>query len=145
MNETPPTEEQPTRPPQKSLTELLDLIEQRANAATPGPWTHRKLHGVGGFVEAKNLAVKKAYGQEILGDDYFPELSHSKDCDFIAAARSDVPALVKALRRAVAIIASEAVYIGPLTHGYFEELSRLLTSPADHQMPISLQPEDHTP
>jgi hypothetical protein len=94
--------EQTTVSGQKPLSLILDEIEERANAATPGPWTHRTIASdPEGFVEAKNLEKPHPYGQEILGDDYFPELYKILDCAFVASARTDVPALVKALRRAI--------------------------------------------
>lgn len=71
----------------------LDAIEARANAATPGPWEpYFTVHGHPHVVRA---------GQSIWGvivsispDDY-----GRADCEFLAAARSDVPALVAEVRR----------------------------------------------
>lgn len=73
----------------------LDIIEARANAATKGPWRWQ--------------ANDKGYPQEIVGNDdglilvaqtitgpeHFPS-----EAEFIAHARTDVPALVAALREA---------------------------------------------
>lgn len=39
-DETPAASELSTIQGQKSLTDLLDEIETRANAATPGPWCY---------------------------------------------------------------------------------------------------------
>jgi hypothetical protein len=67
--------------------EQLDEIEARANAATPGPWEVLNKwwvipHG------------KSEWDGEICGNVY-----QDGDSDFIAAARSDVPALVAEVRR----------------------------------------------
>ena len=73
----------------------LDAIEARANAATKGPWAWQ--------------ANDKGYPQQIVGNDdglvlvaetftgpeHFPA-----EAEFIAHARTDVPALIAALREA---------------------------------------------
>lgn len=76
-----------------TLSVLLEEIEQRANAATPGPWI--ETHHFPRF----NIRKGDANGRCIAStsDDQEGEL----DMRFIIAARTDVPALVKALRRAV--------------------------------------------
>lgn len=50
---------------------------------TPLPWKVRKHPELGCFIEAK--IPGKPYGQEIMGDDYFPELSREADAEFIVA------------------------------------------------------------
>lgn len=81
----------------KTLTKYLNEVRQRADAATKGPWTHRSSDfDPDGFVEAREEG--KPYGQEILGDEYFPELDKSKDCVFIAHARQDVETLLEIVR-----------------------------------------------
>ena len=71
----------------------LDQIEARANAATEGPWT--------------TYTVTPHMGSEVLtapreGEDYgdyvVPEYIDMDNAAFIAHARTDVPALVAALR-----------------------------------------------
>lgn len=76
-----------------AITDRLDEIEARAAAATEGPWQAELSHG---------------------DDDSVPITSPGTDLDnpvaaaaiddalFIAAARTDVPALTKALRDVVA-------------------------------------------
>ena len=70
----------------------LDVIEARANASTPGPW-----HGLG-----------TAGGPTVFDDDLggagrpfialADDTQGERDCQFIAAARDDVPALVVEVR-----------------------------------------------
>lgn len=72
-----------------SDAELIE-IEQRAEAATPGPW----------------FARDGAYGWEVFAADVPADiivevaLSDGRDGPFIAASRTDVPALIAALREA---------------------------------------------
>lgn len=75
----------------------LDAIEQRANAATPGPW----------------LVLEQSSDEVWFGDGYYDvgptkegfEIGTAlvggerEDAKFIAAARTDVPALVAKVRR----------------------------------------------
>jgi hypothetical protein len=75
--------------------ELL-AIEARANAATPGPWE----------VEQKGCTVLRAPNgppadQSLMGDEqYYPWTpDRIEDWQFIASARTDVPALVAEVRR----------------------------------------------
>lgn len=76
---------------QKSLSVILDETEQRANAATKGPWS--KDWGRVRDGECDDICnVPRGHDWQIE-----PWISNA---EFIAAARSDVPALVKALRHA---------------------------------------------
>jgi hypothetical protein len=83
-----------------TLTERISAIEARANAATEGPWNWNQ-HGDG---ENKgHYYVHTASG----GHGYLevaecpPYMTHDEpNAYFIAAARSDVPALCSALRLA---------------------------------------------
>lgn len=74
----------------------LKAIEARANAATPGPWE----------VEQKECTVLRAPNgppsdQSLMGDEqYYPWTpDRIEDWQFIAATRTDVPALVAEVRR----------------------------------------------
>lgn len=80
-------------PRQNELSELLDQIEQRANMATAGKWKS-KSHG---------RMPDGSDNPQYLVSSGGLLLTHLRlaDASFIAAARSDVPALVKALRRAL--------------------------------------------
>ena len=81
----------------------LDKIEARTNAATEGPWEwdgesnepwpagDNSLRSVSG---AKDDLVLYAWGY----DAYGIEAARDADAEFIAHARTDVPALVAALR-----------------------------------------------
>lgn len=85
---------------QKSFSDLLNEMEQRANAATPGPWEFQTgcswrrfgAHGDGDVCCPTNHPI----------DNHVDLLIETRDGDFIAAARSDLPALVKALRHCYA-------------------------------------------
>ena len=67
----------------------LDEIERRANAATPGPWTGK----VNNCVEAGDEAVFET-GCGCCTDSTLSE----ENAAFIAAARTDVPALIARVR-----------------------------------------------
>ncbi|MHB8406220.1 MAG: hypothetical protein ACYDCJ_12435 [Gammaproteobacteria bacterium] len=75
----------------------LDAIEARANAATPGPWDTDEYDG--------GLRSTVTAGPITSDEDY----------DFIAHARTDVPALIAEVRRLRAI---EARLKHAMTHGY---------------------------
>jgi hypothetical protein len=80
--------------------EELQAIEARVNAATPGPWSTGAGKVEGGQVRELVIApnddviVAIAYGG--FGN---PVDRTSQDRTFIASARTDVPALVKEVRR----------------------------------------------
>lgn len=65
----------------------LDEIEARANAATDGPWVHNPINGVHTPIGS---CVATTHRHDI-GE-------RRNDAAFIAASRTDVPALVAALR-----------------------------------------------
>lgn len=73
----------------------LTAIEARANAATPGPWTtHVVVHDDG----YKNMGIEAvAANLTVLG--YGGILPTRDELEFIAHARTDVPALVAEVRR----------------------------------------------
>jgi len=82
----------------------LDEIEGRANAATPGPWTY---HDGCGYVEVPPCGaiefqpewersahfLARVHGNHVEGEDGL-----GFDGAFIAAARTDVPALIARVR-----------------------------------------------
>lgn len=73
----------------------LDEIEARANAATPGPWEAgcNDRHVL--YVTTENEEFCAEYGPELYDSQGF---FSDDDTEFIAHARTDVPALVAALR-----------------------------------------------
>lgn len=73
----------------------LDAIEARANAATPGPWKRLPSLSIDYAVESE---VSKGCGVPDLMIDLSGDSARA-DADFIAAARTDVPALVAEVRR----------------------------------------------
>jgi hypothetical protein len=83
----------------------LDEIEARANAATPGPWTYHDGCGYvevppGGAIEFKPgwersvHFLARVHNNHVEGEDGL-----GFDGAFIAAARTDVPALIAEVRR----------------------------------------------
>ena len=72
----------------------LNEIEARTNAATEGPWRHISIFEVGGFVENPRGRELFDWAQDDAGTICAPD----GDAEFIAHARTDVPALVAALR-----------------------------------------------
>ena len=80
----------------------LDQIEARAEAATPGPWT---TNGAGEVSQHWSCPQpwKTVVGTEVACMAYCyggsaKGVERDEDAEFIAAARTDVPALVDALR-----------------------------------------------
>lgn len=76
--------------------ETLRQIEERAAAATPGPWAHGAAEG-GSWACAGDEAIVTLDGREH-GQDV-------ADAEFIAHARQDVPALLTEVRRLRAEVA----------------------------------------
>ena len=72
------------------MSSRLDEIKARAEAATKGPWSDSAGDGYGPF-----LAINSA-GATVARCDYGP-YEGSRDAEFVAHARSDVPALVAAV------------------------------------------------
>ena len=83
-------------------TEQLDTIQSRADAATEGPWD-----SIGGdVVQSYDLAIRTGeYSLERVG--IIPgEYVRENDAEFIAHARTDVPALLALAREQAATIAA---------------------------------------
>lgn len=75
--------------------ETLNRIRKQADNATEGPWRHISIFEVGGFVE-------DPYGRDIFDwaqDDAGTICAPDPDAEFIAAARTTVPALLDALEK----------------------------------------------
>ena len=83
----------------------LDEIEARANAATEGPWEEgeRCVFTLGGAPVVSDDVIHYVHGMAGEG------VCHGEDAEFIAHARTDVPALVSALR-AVLEVHAETPY-----------------------------------
>lgn len=73
------------------MTDYLDEIQARADAATDGPWEHV---GSYGRIVSGPVQVCRAYGDDGKA---------TPDAPFIAHARTDVPRLVAALRAVEAL------------------------------------------
>lgn len=73
----------------------LNVIEARCNAAAPGPWIYWNER----FIDA---GAKHPDGDRLLSEGPYDDNYHNfsvADCEFISAARMDVPALVAEVRR----------------------------------------------
>ncbi|NWE51973.1 hypothetical protein [Brevundimonas sp. P7753] len=73
----------------------LRQIEARVDAASPGPWTSW-IEGRDHTAGSSFIETRSAEGR---GDDIELLGASSADQDFIAAARSDIPALIAEVRR----------------------------------------------
>lgn len=95
----------------------LDAIEKRAAAATPGPWHHSQNRAGGARVDAPTIGIADVLSRA--GVAHPVQTSCTANAAFIAAARSDVPALVTAVRearRAAELVAAgHAVRVGATT------------------------------
>lgn len=85
-----------TSPTQKTLSEFLDEIEQRANAAISGPWELLRINGQMG---SHSLAIHSD-GQGIICEMNKVQDYYVGNANFIAAARSDVPKLLQIVHEA---------------------------------------------
>lgn len=83
------------------LTARLDEIEARANAATHGPWEHVPWGGQNQNGDYAGGHVFDADGEYVVAD------VSDADGALIAHARTDVPALVAALRAVLALSARD--------------------------------------
>ena len=75
--------------------ETLNRIRKQADAATEGPWRHISIFDVGGFVEDSHGRELFDWAQDDAGTICTPDA----DAEFIAAARTTVPALLDALEK----------------------------------------------
>ena len=82
------------------MTLDLDPIKQRAEAATEGPWGARELPQM---VRGANATLHSAHGTgEVWSVEFSPEIGSTvsiSDAEFIAAARTDIPALLDEVER----------------------------------------------
>lgn len=76
-----------------TIQERLSEIEERANKATPGPW----------FANIRPFEEGDWTGVEFSSGGLFGLIDRGQDSDakFVAASRTDIPKLVKALRCAL--------------------------------------------
>lgn len=81
--------------------ERLAEIEELANAATPGPWRHERLLYSDGTPYNTNYQCWRFVEPAICGLWDGTDGPESADADFIAAARTDVPALCATVRKLI--------------------------------------------
>ena len=78
-----------------SITDRLDEIQARADAATDGPWHE----GPGmTFVRARVIYDMVTNDAQLTTSHVLADVTRNHDAEFIASARTDVPRLVAALR-----------------------------------------------
>ena len=87
----------------------LDAIEARAEAATPGPWHTQVTTACFDVIQGGDRHTDNRYismmGVDSDPDGDFRDYSESNaDADFIAYARTDIPALVAELRAAREVV-----------------------------------------
>ena len=102
-----------------SAADRLNEIEARANAATEGPWTPDEYTEVDpdGFYELARVIAPDPDGDDWCAIGVVHTGILRPDADFIAHARTDVPALVAALR-AVLTLADHVEELYPRAVGY---------------------------
>lgn len=77
-----------------NLRTALEAAKQRADAATPGPWSLTRPEGdISGF--KRGVAVAAAYGRQMIWADPPGGSFPANDARFIAAARAEHPALIE--------------------------------------------------
>jgi hypothetical protein len=95
--------------PSDRIDAALERIEEREKAATPGPWRRVEEYAdePGDYVIEECPTKDRSRGgycivaQTLIEDGYGRSPQERKDAAFIAAARTDVPALLASLRSAV--------------------------------------------
>ena len=95
--------------PEPMTPDRLAEIEARANAATQGPWEWHPYMGSGATLAKPNHPFHEVNILKTT-DDWPPV---APDAEFIAAARTDVPALVAALRAVLDLHYGEPYAQGP--------------------------------
>ncbi len=100
------------------MSERLDEIKARAEAATEGPWTGNNGDGYGAYY------VDNPTGRTVARCDYGP-YEGSRDAEFIAHARTDVPDLVAAVEAVLALrpLANTYRTLDEWEEGYNEALA----------------------
>jgi hypothetical protein len=78
------------RKSRKTVTLDLDAIEARTNAATPAPWSWPMCNGLFGGSEGEEFVVAAIHDAGPVS---------AADAQFIANARTDVPALIAEIRK----------------------------------------------
>ena len=101
-----------------ALTDRLDEIAARADAATDGPWEPKRIE----FRDTAGHTVKRGdLVVAFVGYESHEPLRVPVDAAFIAAARADVPALVAALRDVLALHAPMSWSEAEPTSGEMDE------------------------
>lgn len=108
--------------PMKPIAEMLDEVQARADAATAGPLE----------TGAASYQIVDTHGALVA--EMMTSTSHERDNDaaFFAAARSDVPRLVEALRHAL-----QALDSIPCAYLPREHISTIVETPREIQAIMS--------
>lgn len=91
--------------PCDTVTDRLEEIRQRAEAATPGPW-----RAYGNTVEQEKTGWHQVVGTELTGLPYMTYerlTTKNEDATFIAHAREDIPYLLAEVERLRAALDTE--------------------------------------
>lgn len=101
------------------ITGWLDAAEGRVEAATVGAWEAYSRHDA--VPGSRNyLGVGRVNTEVAIFEDRYVR---TEDAEFIAAARTDLPAAIAALRGVIGLIGtSEALALGTPTAGEFIEV-----------------------
>lgn len=128
-------------------TDRLDEIQARADSATVGPWEagHRssldwlsQSPAIDNDGHEPGSAVGPADAVDPLWGSLWPSRNATADAEFIAHARTDLPALVAALRAALAVH-----WYDPENDGCGD--CRTFAAPCDTQRAIAAALEEVTP
>lgn len=103
-----------------SAADRLGVIEARANAASVGPWAHA---GGDGRVYRPSTDMTIALTGEVHGA--------IEDAAFIAAVRTDVPALVAALRAVLEVTDAAGMSPGSIRAYFADDIVAALTAALD--------------
>jgi len=121
--------------PVHSLTERLEEIEKRANAATKGPWGTGGIFSPGTKAEWQQIwstTPKGLQSGDILATRIAPV-----NAAFIAASRTDIPALVKAVRYGRECFVNQVGADSPILVFYDRKVAALLSNEAAEEQKTS--------
>ena len=112
-----------------SAADRLNEIEARANAATEGPWTPDEYTEVDpdGFYELARVIAPDPDGDDWCAIGVVHTGILRPDAEFIAHARTDVPALVAALRAVLDLHRETVEWVTPGGDAYYSGCAQQCT------------------
>lgn len=87
----------------------LETIRARADAATEGPWFFNVNDTIGGWLVGNRDKPASQYdnrSESVTGDREVADFLDGNDAEFIAAARTDIPALLDLVEEARGLLAA---------------------------------------